>query len=78
MDLRFFQLRPGTPAGVVRAPRHRLASPPVYQPGTLIATLQERDNGLLPQAIRCDADPTHEWSPGEWPALGRQLGTFVA
>lgn len=46
--------------------------------GTLIATLQERDNGLLPQAIRCDADPTHEWSPGEWPALGRQLGTFVA
>ena len=54
MDLRFFQLRPGTPARVARAPRHRLASPPVYQPGTRIATRGEEvkdPRHTIPRAI---------------------------
>lgn len=45
--------------------------------GNLWAVLRERDNGLLPQTIRCDSTRDHEWRPGEWMNLGRVLGNEV-
>ncbi len=41
-------------------------------PGQLVAVLRS-DEDLLPDALRCDADPAHAWGAFEWISLGRRI-----
>lgn len=42
--------------------------------GNLWALIRETDS-LLPRNVVCDGPEQHEWSPWQWHALGKRLGT---
>ena len=44
--------------------------------GTLYAILSSTDD-LLPSALRCDADPDHMYSAGDWRRLGERIHSMV-